>query len=70
MIESSFQLHCDKCRGVFVDEGEAFFDAAILTFGEVRRLARAQGWKRWDSRDLCANCARLAFATVEKGGQL
>lgn len=64
MIETALTLRCDNCKQLFDENVDRAFDGAIFTRGEVRKIARAEGWKRIEDNDYCTAC--LASVTKRR----
>jgi hypothetical protein len=56
MIQTIYILHCDNCKEAFDEKEDKHFDGAIFSRGEVRKIARSEGWKRIEEKDYCAAC--------------
>jgi hypothetical protein len=56
MITAQFSLDCNECLESFWHEGSAKFDLSLYSTADVRRLAKAAGWKRTRTGDICKAC--------------
>jgi hypothetical protein len=55
MIERVFSLVCNRCKEFF-DGSESMFHGECYTHAEIRKAAKAEGWRRIDGDDFCPSC--------------